>query len=745
MLFKRMAYQRVPWVRSSDGRDCGAAAFASVAAYYGHHLSLEQAREVVETDLNGTTLQGLRNGGRLVGFDARPARAIYEALAHIQLPAIVHLNDIDGHYVVLAQWTPTAVRIVDPNRGLLTVPRAAFEQQWSGYLVEYRPTPALQARSRDFNPVRVFLSFVQQHRRLIGLALLFAICATGLGWSASWFLQLLIDQIIPSREAQLLLAFGLGLFAISALQGLLHYARLWLVARAGRQIHRAYGQRYLKHLITLPQRVYDTRCPQSMMLRLGHIESIQQATTENFVQLTTDGLMLIGALMVIAFYDLRTALIASLTIPLIVIVLLLLNNRVYTAQRTMLLRMEEMFAYLGNMLDGLRTIKVFSAEAQHQRLGLEKLDTFIESRYTDRLTTALASVWVSATTALVTAVVLVYSASRVLAAEITPGQMVFIFGMTAFFFAPIQRLPAILINLRISLVGMERLEEILALAPEHTRVSEPSTLTTIEGRIEFDQVTFGYKQQQPVLKQVSFSVQPGETIAIVGETGSGKTSLANLIAGFYLPQEGDVRIDGVSTRRIVPDELRRMISAVFQNSRLFPHSVRENITMLQDAPVDSVYRAAEIANAAPFIQQLVRGYDTQVSRTGENFSSGQAQRIALARALFKDAPILILDEATSNLDSATEQGIIQALTDHRQGRTTIIIAHRLSTIINADRIFVMHQGRMVESGTHHDLMDRRGTYYNLFRWQTHDGSVREPRSLEPGQQEGRITMSQYVQ
>ena len=725
MLSRWLASQRLRWVRSSDGRDCGAAAFASIASYYGHHLSLEQAREVVETDYNGTTLQGLRDGGRLVGFDARPARAIYEALEHIQLPAILHLNDIDGHYVVLSHWTSAAVRIMDPNSGLRTVPRAVFEKQWSSYLVEYRPTPALQTRQRDFKPLSVFLSFVRQHSWLIGLALLFAISATGLGWGASWFLQILIDDIIPNREAQLLFAFGLGLFVISALQGLLQYGRLWLVARAGRHIHRTYGQRYLKHLLTLPARVYDTRCAQSVALRLSHIEAIQQATTDNFVQLVADGLMLLCALLVISAYDLPTALLASLTIPLIVVVLFLLNNRVYTAQRTMLLRMEEMLTYLGNMLDGLRTIKVFSAEERHQELALEKLDMFVESRYNDRMTAALASVWVSATTALITAVVLVYSASRVLTSEITPGQMVFIFGMTAFFFNPIQRLPTILINLRSSFVGMERLEEILALSPEHARVSEPSSLTTIRGSIEFDNVSFGYKKHQPILKQINLNIEAGETIAIVGETGSGKTSLANLIAGFYLPNEGDVCIDGVSTRQILPDDLRRMISAVFQNSRLFPHSVRDNITMLQDAPFDAVHRAAEIANAATFITQLVRGYDTQVSRTGENFSSGQAQRIALARALFKDAPILILDEATSNLDSATEQGIIQALNANRQGRTTIIIAHRLSTIINVDRTFVMHDGKIVESGTHSDLMAQRGMYYNLFRWQTQNNSLEE--------------------
>jgi ABC-type multidrug transport system fused ATPase/permease subunit len=230
-------------------------------------------------------------------------------------------------------------------------------------------------------------------------------------------------------------------------------------------------------------------------------------------------------------------------------------------------------------------------------------------------------------------------------------------------------------------------------------------------------VTFAYKRHRPALKHVTFAIEPGETVAVVGETGSGKTTLANLIAGFYLPTAGDVRIDGVSTRHLEPEALRRSVSAVFQGSRLLQQSVRDNITMLGEAPIAAVEAAARLANADGFIAELFNGYEAQVARGGENFSSGQAQRIALARALVKDAPILLLDEATSNLDGATEQGILRALEANRRGRTTVVIAHRLGTIRHADRILVMDNGEVVEAGTHDDLWLRRGRYYELVRAQ----------------------------
>jgi ATP-binding cassette subfamily B protein len=271
--------------------------------------------------------------------------------------------------------------------------------------------------------------------------------------------------------------------------------------------------------------------------------------------------------------------------------------------------------------------------------------------------------------------------------------------------------------IRSALIGIERLEEIRALAAETERTTDPVPLPAVRGRIEFDGVTFGYKRHRAVLRDVSFAIEPGETVAIVGETGSGKSTLANLIAGFYLPSFGDVLIDGVSTRRIHPDDLRQAVSAVFQDANLLQQSVAENISLLHDAPAEAILHAARLANADEFISDLFNGYDAQVARSGENFSAGQAQRIALARALLKDAPILLLDEATSNLDGATEQGILSALDENRRGRTTVVIAHRLGTIVNADRILVIAGGEVVETGTHDELWAARGRYFELFRSQ----------------------------
>lgn len=219
--------------------------------------------------------------------------------------------------------------------------------------------------------------------------------------------------------------------------------------------------------------------------------------------------------------------------------------------------------------------------------------------------------------------------------------MLVLFGMVSFYLIPVQRFPATVLSIRGALIGIDRLEEINLLPAEASRTTEPVALPTVRGQITFDQVCFAYKHHRPILDEVSFTINADETIAIVGETGSGKTSLANLITGFYLPTAGEVYIDGVSTRRIQPAELRRSISAVFQNSRLLQQSLLENITLMDDTPIEEVYQAARLAHADGFIDALINRYDTQVACGGDNFSSGQAQRIAIARALLKNAPILI--------------------------------------------------------------------------------------------------------
>ncbi|HEX5416658.1 MAG TPA: ABC transporter ATP-binding protein, partial [Chloroflexota bacterium] len=476
-------------------------------------------------------------------------------------------------------------------------------------------------------------------------------------------------------------------------------------------------------LLRLPLAVFDSRCVAGLVMRVTQIDQIQQAITESLVALVTDTVLFVAALGIIFLYDHLAAAITLGAVPLIVGVTVLLDDRVAGSQLTWLVRLEEFGSHMVDTFESLRTVKTFSAEERYLRLLMARFERLAEARRANRVALAHPVAWSMLASSAITMGILWYGGNELLQGRLTAGELLVLFGMVSFCLGPVQRFPATALSARTALVAVERLEEIRTLPRERDRVANPLPLPRARGQVTFDQVSFGYRRHRPILSDVSFTIEPGETIAIVGETGSGKTSLANLIAGFYLPTFGDVRIDGISTRDLDPDELRRSVSAVFQDPKLLQQSVRDNITLLVDTPLDDVREAARRANADDFISRLINGYDSQVARGGDNFSSGQSQRIALARAFLKEAPIRILDEATSNLDGETEHAILQALEANRRQRTTIVIAHRLSTVLGADRVFVLDQGRLVETGTHQELLRRRGRYYELFHWQLVEASA----------------------
>ena len=729
MISKWKTYRKIPWVRVADSHDCGASAFASIAAFHKHHLSLEQARILVGTDRDGTTLAGLRNGGRAIGLESRPAQATYDALGRVALPAIAHLEDRGGHYVVLYRWAADSVVIIDPNSGLRRLSRKEFESQWSSYIVEYKPTPELRPRPSDFRVGRAFGSLVGPYRRAILLSLLAGLVATSLGWAFSFALQILIDRIIPRGAASMLLPLGGALVVISAMQAVLFLVRSRVLARVGYHLHSTYGERYLSHLMSLPIRVFDNRCVAGLTMRLYQVEIIQNSISEVLVTIVSDVIMLAVALGIIFYHDPTAGAIALSAIPLLLTTMFLLNERAYETQLNALLRADDLAGHMVGFFDGLRTIKIHQAEGRYRQILIDKLHDMTRARYESRCALIAPTVCGMLITSVVIAVMLWHGSSRVMAGTLTAGQLIVIFGLVAFYLNPAQRLPSLLLSLRGATVAMHRIEEILSLPNQVDGAQQWRTLDAAEGRVEFREVSFGYKPHRTVLRDLSFTIEPGQTVAVVGETGSGKSSLANLIVGFYLPTRGDVLIDGVSTRELAPDSLRKHVSAVFQGQRLFQQAILDNITMASEAEADEVERVVQMANAS-FIETLHKGYQTQVARGGDNFSGGQTQRIALACALLKKAPILILDEATSSLDGATEQGILQALEESRHSRTTIVIAHRLSTVRNADKILVLHNGRLVEQGTHQEMIRSGGHYTRLFGGQTSDLSETDEPALE---------------
>ncbi|OJH34581.1 peptidase domain-containing ABC transporter [Cystobacter ferrugineus] len=706
--------RRSPWVRASDPSDCGAAAFASIAGHHRHHISLEHARSLVGTDRDGTSLAGLRDGGRAIGFDARPARATYEALGQVKLPAILHLKDDAGHYVVLDEWTPEDVALVDPRVGPRRMSRQQLESSWSGYAVEFHPTATLRTRPPDFQALTALVRTLLPHVNPLLLALGISVLATALGWSTSFFLKSFFDDILPARAHDSLKLLGAALVAAGLLQSLLQFFRMWLTARVGHALQRTYGRQFIQHLMTLPMRVFDSRNISGFVMRVNQLDAIQGALTEGLVALVVEGLVFTGTLGIIVSLDPVLALFSLCALPPVLLGTFFLSERVRSAQLDSMTQGDEFAGRLLEVFEGIRVIKISSAEKGYSQLLLDKFDTLVKARHELRVAMLLPLLWSMLTSTLVIGAVLWYGGTRVLAQHISAGELLVIFGMVALHLNPLQRLPTMLLNLHSAFIGMARLDEVLKLPAEETRASSPITLASVQGHLQFDRVCFEYKHRRPVLKNVSFQISAGECVAVIGETGSGKSTIANLLAAFYLPTSGDVRIDGVSTRELDPRELRRHVSVMFQGSHVFQQSINDNITMMHPLRPDDVSRIAHVANIASFIESIPQGYNAQVAQGGANLSTGQLQRINIARAIMKDAPILILDESTSNLDSATERGVMAAIKEARKGRTTLIITHKLSTAMEADRVMVLSKGELVEQGTHEELQLRDGHYRKLF-------------------------------
>ena len=720
-------WRRYACVRQNDQSDCGAAALATITLHHRVPIGLQQMRDLAGTDRIGTNLLGLLQAAEALGFSAKAVKGPFEAIAGVPLPAIAHLKTDEGlgHFVVLHRVRKNSVVVADPGRGIQQLSRDAFCRRWTGYLMLVVPESKLSpagSGSAPVSPGRRFLRLLGSHTSVLVEALVCALLMTVLGISTSYFIQHLVDSVLVRNEGRLLNALGIGMVLIALFRTLFGAFRQYLLAHVGRKADLALIAGYARHLLGLPLRFFETRRVGEILSRVNDAAKVRDAISGTTLTAVVDGMLVVLLLVILWLYDVRLALVATAFVPVLVASAVAHHPAARRRSRQAMEEAAQLSAHLVEDVSGVEAVKAFGAERVRAEDGETHLVRFVQSMFSLQKLGISMSTLGTFVTALAGIVILWYGGHRVMGGALTVGELMFFYTLLGYLLEPLERLASVNLKLQDALVAVDRLCQIMDLEVEPLGDSRKATFRGIRDALELRDVRFQYACRAPVLEQLNLRIPAGRTVAIVGESGSGKSTVLKLLMGFYAPTGGQILIDGVDLRDFDLASLRGRIGLVAQDPFIFTGTIHENIALGRPGTTrEEVIEVTRAAGLEEFITALPERYETVIGERGANLSGGQRQRLAIARALLRRPEILIFDEATSHLDTATERAIQESLRTALAGKTVVLVAHRLSTIREADLIYVLHQGRVVEEGTHRQLMAREGRYWVLARSQADEG------------------------
>lgn len=708
-------------IKQHDIADCGAACLVSVSAHYRLQLPISRVRQIAGTDKQGTSVLGIVEAAEKLGFQAKAAKGNIDSLARIPLPAIAHLvvKNVLNHYVVIYNVTSKYVAYMDPMDGEIhTRSLQEFAAEWTGVIILLLPEEDFKEGSQKTSNVSRFWELLAPHKSMLLQALIGALIYTILGLSSSLYVQKIVDFVLVEGNIRLLNLLSIIMLIILVFQMIISYFKSMIGLRTGQMIDARLILGYYKHLFRLPQRFFDTMRVGEIISRINDAVKIRAFINDVALTMVVNILVIVFSIGIMFLYYWKLALIMLAIIPIYFIVYQIANRINKIWQRRLMENGAELEAQLVESINAAGTVKRFGLEDYITTKTETRFVTLLRSIYTSSVKGLHLGNAASFVTSLFTIIILWVGSYYVVQRELSPGELLSFYALIGYFTGPAASLITANKSIQDALIAANRLFEIVDLEVESGDTNKVTFLPGMMGDIVFNNVYFRYGTRAMVFEGLNMAIQKNKSTAVVGESGSGKSTLVSLVQNLYPLNEGNIAIGALDIKYISNSSLREAIAIVPQQVDLFAGTIIENIAIGDYEPdIAKIMALCKLLGINEFIEKLPSNYNTLISEQGVNFSGGEKQRIAIARALYRNPEILILDEATSSLDPISEQKVQETLRWFKgQDKTIITIAHRLSTVKNADEILVLENGKLIEQGTHAALLQLKGKYALL--WQS---------------------------